>query len=1366
MNSNWQIYKIGLINFWYYDEEEFLFEEGRMLLRGANGSGKSVTMQSFIPLLLDGNMRPERLDPFGSRARRMENYLLEENDGRDERTGYLYMEFKRDDTDVYVTIGIGMRARRGKPLETWYFFLQDGRRVGHDFFLYRQEREKVPLTRQELKNRLGEGGQVIESQKEYMSRVNRLIFGFETDEAYKELIDLLIQLRTPKLSKDFKPSIINDILTNSLMPLSEDDLRPMSEAIENMDGLKASLDNLKDTAAASRRIDRVYSKYNRFIMFDKVKRFREYLGKKKREEQEVSRIETELSRKENQQLEQKEQREALTRELEMRQKELDSYNDSDVPRLKKEEERLLVEAEQIKRETEQKETIHAGKREQRIDAENRKKDGLNETQRQESELTALLNSMDETLSQVTFDDHEFLQKELTERKDQAYSFTAHKELLNRLRGNMEAGIDQLKEEKLLKGRCDDQLKEVETYTGQRDAKEREQNQHQDQLRIVKNEQLETLNMWEQVSDEMQMPEETMRELFVLVENFSNAEDYDLIKGKAAEVFAVRQDELRLKRADIRHELDLKLQEVTVKRQEIETWEKMTDPTPERPEEVIRNREKLTEAGIDFLEFYKAIDFPVDMAEEQRDRLEEALLAMGILDALIVDCEDFAKIQALDKGISDRYILTDVSGVSSSLSEFMEIVNEDNDILLYQKVSRALGAVGFDSKEAAHTAIYEDGHYRIGAVTGTLTDRYKAKFIGVKARKEYREQKITELNEELKGLLVEELEITERIENVNQKLENLAQQWERFPDGGDLKVAVRDLEAVRYELKRLQDALEKAQSVLSDQMKQLNELRQKIRKICDKVYLPANLDMFQAAREELEQYQQDLHALELTHHKYLGGLAVIKNIEDQIEGLDEDIDIVLGDIRDLAARGRANRDRLQSIAEQLALTDAAAIEEKITIAVQRIREIPEELQLCAGEIGTLEEGMKSMKLERDSRTEKIMILRRQCQLLGEGVLKEAALGYYSAAVKEMAEEGIAEAEKISDLVYSSEESTMGSLDRLAVTEEQQRVYFENRAVLTEYSPVLNEIFSEHSEEASDDFRFNRLDLRARYRGVLMSFQEFVSRVEEDIEEKMGLLSDKERELFEDILLGVINRKIRAKIYSSEAWVEGMNKLMGDMRTSSGIRLSLRWKSKHAEHEDQLDTRKLVALFKKDQKWMKEEESEQLLNHFRSKIQEARKTLELEHGVRSFHAIVREILDYRQWFEFRLEFEKLGEKKKELTDRDFFTFSGGEKAMSMYVPLFSAVVAKYEAAREDAPRLISLDEAFAGVDATNINDMFRLMVDFRFSFIINSQILWGDCETVPKLAIYQLLRSDNAKFVTVLAHIWNGKVLNLREQTVHE
>ena len=122
MNSRWQANKIGLINFWYYDEQEFPFVKGRILLRGSNGSGKSVTMQSVVPLLLDGNMS---------------SYLLEENDGREERTGYLYLEFKRKDSETYLTIGMGIRARRGKPLDKWYFSLTDGRRIGKDFFLYK-----------------------------------------------------------------------------------------------------------------------------------------------------------------------------------------------------------------------------------------------------------------------------------------------------------------------------------------------------------------------------------------------------------------------------------------------------------------------------------------------------------------------------------------------------------------------------------------------------------------------------------------------------------------------------------------------------------------------------------------------------------------------------------------------------------------------------------------------------------------------------------------------------------------------------------------------------------------------------------------------------------------------------------------------------------------------------------------------------------------------------------------------------------------------------------------------------------------------------------------------------------------------------
>ena len=172
--EQWKINRAGLINFWYYDEAEFSFENGRMLLRGANGSGKSVTMQSLVPLLFDGNKAPERLDPFGSRARKMESYLLSEGLDLEERIGYLYLEFAKPEAGRYMTIGMGMRARKNMPLQTWYFIVRDNTRIGKnlDFQLYREIGEKIPLTERELKNRLGDGNSVYSNQKEYKGAVN------------------------------------------------------------------------------------------------------------------------------------------------------------------------------------------------------------------------------------------------------------------------------------------------------------------------------------------------------------------------------------------------------------------------------------------------------------------------------------------------------------------------------------------------------------------------------------------------------------------------------------------------------------------------------------------------------------------------------------------------------------------------------------------------------------------------------------------------------------------------------------------------------------------------------------------------------------------------------------------------------------------------------------------------------------------------------------------------------------------------------------------------------------------------------------------------------------------------------------------
>ena len=293
------------------------------------------------------------------------------------------------------------------------------------------------------------------------------------------------------------------------------------------------------------------------------------------------------------------------------------------------------------------------------------------------------------------------------------------------------------------------------------------------------------------------------------------------------------------------------------------------------------------------------------------------------------------------------------------------------------------------------------------------------------------------------------------------------------------------------------------------------------------------------------------------------------------------------------------------------------------------------------------------------------------------------------------------------------------------------------------------------------KYLNADIVDRYRSIMRIFFDNYEKLKYWIRELEELIKDGDRELFEDILANTVSRKIRGKINSSNTWVDKMNALMGAMNTSSGLKLSLRWRSKTAETEDQLDTRELVELLKKDYRVMREDEAARLSQHFRSKVEEARRNARDSGGMISFYQVMKDTLDYRKWFEFQLFSQKSGERVKELTNSVFGTFSGGEKAMSMYVSLFSAVVAKYQGGRADAPRLISLDEAFAGVDNKNIRDMFRLMTEFQFDFIINSQVLWGDCDTLDALAIYQLLRPENAKFVTVMPYLWNGKAKEMLE-----
>ena len=273
MQERWRMNKLGFVNFWLYDWEEFPFSEGRLLLRGENGAGKSVTTQSFIPFMLDGDLRPYRLDSFGSKDRKMSYYLLGED--KEESTGYLYLEFIKPEHRLYRTLVVGLRARRSSSsVESWGFCLSDGRRIGagpEDFALFETKgSQHISLTRQEVHNRFGDGENWVERGSDYKQMVNRMLFGCAEMEQYDRLLRLLIQLRKPKLSKDFSPRLVQEILNASLQPLSEEDIAPMVNSMEKMDTIQHRLEALGQSLQEARQLRNEYTRYNQYMLGKKA----------------------------------------------------------------------------------------------------------------------------------------------------------------------------------------------------------------------------------------------------------------------------------------------------------------------------------------------------------------------------------------------------------------------------------------------------------------------------------------------------------------------------------------------------------------------------------------------------------------------------------------------------------------------------------------------------------------------------------------------------------------------------------------------------------------------------------------------------------------------------------------------------------------------------------------------------------------------------------------------------------------------------------------------------------------------------------------------------------------------------------------
>ena len=1351
MNSRWQANKIGLINFWYYDEQEFPFVKGRILLRGSNGSGKSVTMQSVVPLLLDGNMSPERLDPFGSRDRKMSSYLLEEDDGRDERTGYLYLEFKRKDSETYMTVGMGIRARRGKPLDKWYFGLTDGRRVGKDFYLYKDMGEKVTLSKKELENRIGTGGRVIDRQVDYMDYVNRQIFGFDTPDEYKELVDLLIQLRTPKLSKDFKPSVINDILSDSLQPLSDEDLRPMSEAIENMDTMNMNLKSRKEAKQAAEKINTVFSKYNKLLLFDKADR----LVQVQQKLEDADKAGKELQNRYESCLENIKDLEAkiisINAKKDTLEKERESLGKSDAFALKERETKLGKEIYEHEKTIREKNAFLSSKEEKYRDVECQIKDEEDRRYEKEKELNVLLEEMQDEAERMSFQEFSFMREELCENIENEYKLELHRQQFDVTKKNIIEGMKLQEDIRQLDMHKEELIQKREKQIRELDMVQRKIAELESVLVQVENEWKEALYKWNEENTELKFERDFLGELSIFADDYNEKSDFSKIRQKIGAKWTYKDSQLQLTLNAKRAAMDEANDELDEIKTQLEEWENQKEPQPERTEAVIKNRDRLKEAGIPYQEFYKVIEFDAGLSDEACNHLEEALLKMGILDAIVVDEQYKEQVLKQTAGCEDHYLFASKAVEGKSLLDVLELNDEVNDIFSNQRLTGILSNISYD--EANDISIMADGTYHMGVLSGTITGEYTAGFLGTKARERNRQLKITECKNKIAAIEAQIDTLDEECNVLSQRKRSMNAEYENLPDDKDMREALNLL----LEQERLQAQIgaenEKLDEQLTILMDEIKDKRKAALEISEKLYLTCSYDSFADAKEAAEEYDKALVRLAAVHELLISSISHMKERRRHLEDLDYDMDQVRYDIRENEKQLDKKKAERKSILEQLALTDYEEIKERLDACVNWLAAYPALLEKTVGQNTQAKDEAETIKNDSRAINETISDLDKKMVFLQKCYTDEYNLRYVT-----LPHEITNTVKGIRDYLKTD----VKGMDKESVVSSLNQVFYENRSFLTDYQLTQNHLFEDDDANAGvTGFSAKRLDISARYQGVKVSFSSLLIHLGDDIAELENLIKDGDRELFEDILANTVSRKIRGKINASNTWVQKMNSLMNGMDTSSGLKLSLRWRSKTAEKEDQLDTRELVELLKKDYRLMSEEEAAKLSAHFRSKVEEARRNARDSAGMISFYQIMKETLDYRKWFEFQLFSQKNGERQKELTNSVFGTFSGGEKAMAMYIPLFASVCARYQSAKKDCLRIISLDEAFAGVDNKNIRDMFRLMTQFEFDFIINSQVLWGDCDTLDALAIYQLVRPENAKFVTVMPYLWNGRRKELLE-----
>lgn len=1380
--TGWRPYRIIFRNFWFFQRDEFIWHGGRLFLGGQNASGKSTVLSMAVPFLLDGNKSEERLNTFGGHGRNMAYYVTGSANGDDgseaaysyhARTSYLALEFRRRTVAgdyEYFTFGQGLqhdRAAEDRTVRSWGFMINDGRRIGRGqpgapFDLLR-DNLTVP-SRGELKRLLGAGGAVFDTNADYRQAVNRHIFGFADPDDYDALIELLLQIRRPKLTKEAKPRDVVRILSDSLPPLDSAKMQTTAQSLDNIDQTTQNIERLRLQAAAARELEKRVQLVFRKAAEVAAAEFRTAARVSDADEKAFDDKHSEF-RVAQEALEQAEEQLAVCRRdltgLHAELNQLEADNADALAALKGIEETRQALA---VREAEARQVAA------RIEQHER------EQVRVKHQLDELSASWDvERANALAFFD------EADAAADEARWATAGRwsehgrELCARMKPGGERETRAAFPFATVRVEVEDRLARLGQLLKLAEASEQARarweqcrgHEEQAQQRVFESDAaateaaraaeaareaaIEAVGAWIDCFPAPLAADATR--MAVLAHLRDCAADAagpghvaqplraSIEHARQAAMAATARASERLKAAEgTLADLEAELAAISARL-----------PEPARTPAQAEARQALSAAGIAWAPLYETLD----TAGAQLDTadVEQALADMGLLDALVVAPADrLAALEALHRrGLSERLVLSpgpEVDQQRGAGGSWHGLIPDAQHPLAATAFGALRMIVGDRLSEPA--ALAADATWRHGLLTGRVAPGATVRFIGRAVRERYQRAEQERLTAECAVAEADCAAYREALteaQRLGEAIVAAARQLDELPELAVLPTALARSEqanaAAASERERAATASRATQAALAA----VDQAEAELIKACD--ILPAARGL---SGNGLRQMAKASEAIGEVFADVDERLRLLARIGDNIASVTERLRVEAEALADQRARADAVANEQRDLDGRLAALErvsGATDTEDLVAHVAALRAAIKQRSADEREYD-IQRAIQADAVRRIEQELPVLDDRARASAQGESVaralLAEAVQAYPSLAQYQFSPSAAGRAREVADSLLSRFGDRPGLAQEIRNGETEARAelsqaFDTHRTVLQPYHPEL------HAAERSARLIQFTID------GVLQLPADLVLHLEKSEMELRDVLREHEAELFERHLIRTVGDEIRRCLLRAQDWVSDINRMLAEHPLRNDERIELRWEPKRSDQEAGGILARHINLIRLTPANLTPEQRDLLMSAFREEIAIVRNQAKRdEWRPDEFREELTKVLDYRNWFDFRLFVSGGVGGRQEITDTYHNARSGSERSLVLLMPLLAALVVRYEAARKDAPRLAALDEAFAGIDPVNSQQLLDFLAALDITWIATSEKMPSLSGAVRGASLYTMLRHGTT--VASRCFFWDG------------